>query len=123
MIAEIKTRSEQRLAQLEALRRPLTDGESAELRRCLHAIYQRQWKAAKIEREMHGEAMAEYRIEPEARMRAEIDGIADRMIEAHDDDWPLPKADSWQEHAREASAKLRDAILRVHAKQRESVAA
>ena len=34
-----KTRSEQRLEYLENLRRPLTDAESEELQRCLHAVY------------------------------------------------------------------------------------
>lgn len=35
----IKTASEQRLEYLESLRRPLTDQESDELRRALHAVY------------------------------------------------------------------------------------
>lgn len=35
-----KTRSEQRLEWLEGLKRPLTDIESDELRRCLHATYE-----------------------------------------------------------------------------------
>lgn len=36
-----KTRSEQRLEWLESLRRPLSDQESEELQRCLHAVYER----------------------------------------------------------------------------------
>lgn len=36
---DYKTRSEQRVEQLEGLRRPLTDAESDELRRALHAVY------------------------------------------------------------------------------------
>ena len=43
----IKTRSEQRLEWLESLRRPLTDEESAELQRCLHAIYVRNRNLAR----------------------------------------------------------------------------
>ena len=42
----IKTPSEQRLEWLESLKRPLTDEESAELQRALHAVYCRQRKAA-----------------------------------------------------------------------------
>lgn len=40
------TRSEQRLAWLESLTRPLTEYEQAELYRCLHAIYCRERRAA-----------------------------------------------------------------------------
>lgn len=35
----IKTKAEQRLEWLESLHRPLTDEESEELRRSLHAVY------------------------------------------------------------------------------------
>jgi hypothetical protein len=35
----IKTAAEQRLEYLENLRRPLTDSESDELRRAMHAVY------------------------------------------------------------------------------------
>lgn len=34
-----KTRAQQRLEYLEGLKRPLSDNESEELRRCLHAVY------------------------------------------------------------------------------------
>jgi hypothetical protein len=112
-ISEIRTRSEQRLEQLEALRRPLTVGESTELRRCLHAIYMRQWKAARIEREMHSAAMDEHAIEPEGRVRKEIDGIATRMELADDPSWPLPAYPDWQDGAREASTALYVAIQRA----------
>lgn len=37
-----KTRSQQRLEYLDGLKRPLTDEESADLQRCLHAIYERE---------------------------------------------------------------------------------
>lgn len=40
MIAyRFKTRAEQRLEYLESLKRPLSDEESVELQRCLHAVY------------------------------------------------------------------------------------
>lgn len=48
------TRSEQRIKQLIALKRPLTERESEELYRALHADYMRKWrveKAKQIERE------------------------------------------------------------------------
>lgn len=40
-----KTRSEQKLEWLESLHRPLTDDESDELRRSLHAVYCHERKA------------------------------------------------------------------------------
>lgn len=40
----IKTPSEQKLEWLESLKRPLSDEESAELQRCLHAVYCREWR-------------------------------------------------------------------------------
>lgn len=42
----IKTPSEQRLEWLEGLKRPLTDDESRELQRALHAVYCRNRKLA-----------------------------------------------------------------------------
>jgi hypothetical protein len=39
---QFKTRAQQRLEYLENLRRPLTETESEELRRSLHAVYCRQ---------------------------------------------------------------------------------
>ena len=112
----MKTKSEQRLEQLEALRRPLTDAEGAELRRCLHAIYMGQWRAEKAEREMIDAALKEHRICPDSLVRAEVEGIASRMEDAFDDAWPLPKADDWQDHARQASEQLRVTILRAQGK-------
>ena len=41
MIA-LKTKSEQKLEMLQSIRRPLTDEESDELRRALHAVYVQQ---------------------------------------------------------------------------------
>lgn len=46
-----KTRSEQRIAQLIAVTdRPLTEGESDELYRALHADYMRKWRIEKAKR-------------------------------------------------------------------------
>jgi hypothetical protein len=45
----IKTPSEQRLEWLEGLKRPLTDAESAELQRALHAVYCRRRKSSSRE--------------------------------------------------------------------------
>lgn len=44
----LKSKSEQKLEWLESLGRPLSDEESVELRRCLHAVYCRNWR---LERE------------------------------------------------------------------------
>lgn len=44
------TRSQQRIKQLIALKRPLTEEESDELYRALHADYMRKWRAEKAKR-------------------------------------------------------------------------
>lgn len=46
------TRSQQRIAQLINIGRPLTDEESDELYRALHADYMRKWRLAKAEAEV-----------------------------------------------------------------------
>lgn len=38
----LKTKAEQKLEQLQALHRPLTETESAELQRAMHAVYERE---------------------------------------------------------------------------------
>lgn len=63
MSVAFKTRSEIALAQLESLKRPLTDEESDQLRRALHATYCRNirlGRAARLEREAYPTALAEY---------------------------------------------------------------
>jgi hypothetical protein len=45
------TRSQQRIAQLINIGRPLTDEESDELYRALHADYMRKWRKAKLTNE------------------------------------------------------------------------
>ncbi len=42
-----KTRAEQRLEHFEQIKRPLTDDESAELQRSLHAVYASNWRTAR----------------------------------------------------------------------------
>jgi hypothetical protein len=44
------TRSQQRIAQLINMGRPLTEEESEELYRALHADYMRKWRAEKLKR-------------------------------------------------------------------------
>lgn len=48
-LALTKTRSEQRIEQLINAGRPLTDHESDELYRALHADYMRKWRARRAE--------------------------------------------------------------------------
>jgi hypothetical protein len=115
-MAVFKTRSELRLEELEALRRPLTKAESNELKRVLHAIYMRHWR---LERNLMG-AGGDL-VEAQKQGRVETNAIAYRMENAIDPDWPLPRANDWMDHARIASDMLRDAILRAQA--REAVAA
>lgn len=64
-----KTRSEQRLEWLESLKRPLSDQESDELRRSLHAVYCTTRKANILARHREEE------IELLARVRAEASSL------------------------------------------------
>lgn len=104
----LKTRAEQRLEQLEALERPLTREESDELRRCLHAIYVRNWR---LTQSVIGRVDGEL---PDVQFAARLETgpIADRMEAATDEDWPVTpcRGDEWQDHAREASHMLLMAI-------------
>ena len=67
-----KTRSEQKLEWLESLDRPLTDEESDELRRSLHAVYcmNRRARALSLHRSEELALLGE--VEREARMRSEL---------------------------------------------------
>lgn len=49
-----QTRSQQRIHQLINIGRPLTDEESDELYRALHADYMRKWRLARLENESAG---------------------------------------------------------------------
>ncbi len=71
MTPAFKTRAEQRLDWLAALNRPLSDDESDELRRSLHAVYTRNWKQERSRR------LAQHRNEELAllaKMEREMDG-------------------------------------------------
>lgn len=109
----MKSKSERRLEELEAIQRPLTGEESEDLRRCLHAIYMRRWRA---ELEMNEAALRDLDIVPECAAKLEVEAIAKRMEDARCDSWN-PRPDKWQADARIASDQLRDAILRAAAKQ------
>ena len=105
-MATFRTRSELRLEELEALRRPLTKPESDDLRRCLHAIYMRHWRLANAVTGCGGELM-----EVQKRATVETNAIAYRMEGTFQDYWPAPRFDDWQDKVRTASDQLRDAIL------------
>lgn len=78
MTPQFKTRAEQKLEWLGSLHRPLSEAESDELRRSLHATYCRNRNlalAARIEAEMNAGMIAEYDRENAAlakRARREI---------------------------------------------------
>jgi hypothetical protein len=106
-----KTRSEQRLEQLEAIRRPLTKREGDDLRRCLHAIYMRNWR---LERSIsnHGGGGL---LEVQKQARVETNAIAYRMENATDEAWEQThrRFDQWQDDARNGSEMLLTAILKA----------
>lgn len=59
----IKTPAEQKLEWFDGLHRPLTDEESDELRRSLHAKYMHDWRMARLartEREANAAALLEH---------------------------------------------------------------
>lgn len=60
MIRPFKTRAELALEHLESLGRPLTNDESDQLRRSLHAVYCRARRQT-IEREAGAPALAEHK--------------------------------------------------------------
>lgn len=61
-----KTRSELALEHLESLKRPLTDEESDQLRRALHAVYIRGWRATKLAQHRNEELALLAKVEAEA---------------------------------------------------------
>lgn len=103
MTTAIKTRSEQRLEQLDEIKRerPLTDDEIADLNRCEKAIYMRAWKA---ERDLKAKALAEYHKE---------ETITLAKVTAELPDWPIPPVRDWQDNATYASTELCLAILKA----------
>lgn len=72
----LKTAAEQRLEWLENLNRPLTDAESDELRRALHAVYCRN-RRIRAEVEANAPALAEHAAS-EARLLEKMQAEAGR---------------------------------------------
>lgn len=62
-----KTRSELSLEHLESLRRPLTDEESDQLRRSLHAVYCRNRRHRILDQHRNEERALLAKVEQEAR--------------------------------------------------------
>lgn len=52
MSFQAKTRAEQKLDHLQSLDRPLSAAEKAEIDRCIHAIYMREWRYRKASEEV-----------------------------------------------------------------------
>ena len=84
-----RTRAELRLAELEAIERPLTKAEGADLQRCLHAIYMRNWRLIKGVTGCGGDPA-----DAQQTARVEVRKIAARMEAAVDPDWIKPIAPS-----------------------------
>lgn len=63
----IKSPSEQKLEWLESLRRPLTEAESDDLRRALHAVYCRNRRHRLIAQHENEERALLAKVEAEAR--------------------------------------------------------
>lgn len=77
----IKTPAEQKLEWFSGLHRPLTDEESAELQRSLHAKYVHDWRLARLartEREASAAALLEH-------SRREAETLRRVSAEAEDD--------------------------------------
>lgn len=110
MATVLRPGPDERLAELEAIQRPLTDDESAELRRCLHTLYMRHWRAELAEREMNVAGLEEHKITPPPCDKSTADAVANRMIAAVDKAWLPLKSDRWQDDARMASDALCQAI-------------
>jgi hypothetical protein len=65
--AALKTKSEQKLEWFDSLRRPLTDQESDELRRAMHAVYCRKRRSNALAAHEREERELLAKIEAEAR--------------------------------------------------------
>lgn len=113
MATHIGPGPDERLAELEALDRLLTDEESEELRRCIHTLYMRHWRAELAEREMNLPAVTEHKVTPPAINKAHVEAIADRMIAARNEAWLPRKFDRWQDDARQGSQMLLAAIQKA----------
>lgn len=62
------TRSEQRLEQLKALKRPLTDAESEELARVMHAVYERERRLSRLKQHRDEELRLLAKLRREAQL-------------------------------------------------------
>jgi hypothetical protein len=67
-----KTRSEQKVEYFSTLRRPLTDAESDELRRAMHAAYEHRRRCNALEMHRIEEEKLLKRLEREARMPSDL---------------------------------------------------
>lgn len=115
MTVSIRTRSEQRLEQLEAIgrERRLTDDEHAEILRCEHAIYCRNQRLARrIEQEMGAGILAEFEgSTPHLQAEGELSEARLDIAEAGGTTgWPVPPCRDWQANAVQASDTLRRSI-------------
>jgi hypothetical protein len=72
MKPQFKTMSEQKLEWLESLGRPLTDEESEELQRALHAVYCRNQRNSTIGQHRNEELKLLEKLRAEAKMRSPL---------------------------------------------------
>lgn len=72
MTAPYKSVSEQKIARLERLGRPLTDEESDELCRAMHAVYERKRRHAKLFQHRREELKLLNRLRREAEMPSDL---------------------------------------------------
>jgi hypothetical protein len=68
MSAQFKTRAEQKLEWLSSLDRPLTERESIEVERAMHAIYVRDWRSRRLSEQRKEELETLERVLDEAKM-------------------------------------------------------
>lgn len=73
---DFKSKAEQKLEWLSHLGRPLTDEESDELRKCIHAVYCRDWR---LEREK--KALIQHRAEERALLaKVMAEGLSPEIL-------------------------------------------
>jgi hypothetical protein len=72
MSAPYKSVSEQRIARLERLRRPLTEEESDELRRAMHAAYERKRRRSKLVQHRCEELKLLKKLNREAKLSSDL---------------------------------------------------
>jgi hypothetical protein len=67
-----KTKAEQKLEWLEGVGRPLTIEESEDLRRSMHAVYERERRARHLAQHRNEELRLLKKMEREARMKSDL---------------------------------------------------